>query len=38
MVKEVTYRDDLGQLHKQKKDFPLFMKYTREVPRTRNGE
>lgn len=38
MVKQVTYRDDSGKIHTQKKDFPLFMKYTREVPRTRNGE
>ena len=38
MVKEITYRDDTGKLKKQKKDFPLFMKYTRQIPRTRNGE
>ena len=38
MVKQITYRDDLGKLHKKKRDFPLFMKYTRDVPRARNGE
>lgn len=38
MIKEVTYRDGSGGLKKQKKDFPLFMKYTRSVPMTKNGE
>ena len=38
MIKQITYRDGSGKLRTQKKDFPLFMKYTREVPRTRNGE
>ena len=38
MIKQITYRDDYGKLRTQKKDFPLFMKYTRDVPRTRNGE
>lgn len=38
MIKQITYRDDSGKIRTQKKDFPLFMKYTREVPRTRNGE
>lgn len=38
MVKQVRYRDDSGNLRTQKKDFPLFMKYTRDVPRARNGQ
>jgi len=38
MVKEIQYRDNSGKVHTQKKDFPLFMKYTRDVPHTKNGE
>ena len=38
MVKEISYVDDAGTVKKQKKDFPLFMKYTREIPHTKNGE
>ena len=38
MIKEIQYRDNSGKVHTQKKDFPLFMKYTRDVPHTKNGE
>ena len=38
MVKQITYRDGSGKLRKKKKDFPLFMKYTRSIPMARNGE
>ena len=38
MIKEIQYRDNSGKIRTQKKDFPLFMKYTRDVPKTRNGE
>lgn len=38
MIKQIQYRDNSGKIHTQKKDFPLFMKYTRDVPRARNGE
>lgn len=38
MIKEIQYRDEFGNIKTQKKDFPLFMKYTRDVPVTKNGE
>jgi hypothetical protein len=38
MIKEIQYRDNSGKVHTQKKDFPLFMKYTRDVPHTKNGD
>lgn len=37
MVFERTYRDDNGSFKRKKYDFPLFMKYTREIKTTKNG-